>query len=338
MVSKKAATIRDVSKAAGVSVATVSRVINNTGNVKKHAQDKVLDALKELNYKPNIAARRLKTNKSSIIFYLAPEMSNPYFSEIYDGVKSIANENGYTTFMNEVSDVKKALHTTITHGVDGVIIDALYMNKTADELKASNIPYIITNAPAQLEIENAVKIDLFKATTEVISYLQFMGHREIGLITYRPKKHTIRERLRAFLEYAERYNIEDYKSCIVEDISSTNQCRDGFEAMNLLMNRMPNLTAVIVLNDATALGAVSAITQRGFSIPNDISIVSFDNTNLSKYSNPPISSVNIPKYKQGQIAARMLLEQLQNKNTEGYSVTMQTNIIKRKSVADLRLM
>jgi LacI family transcriptional regulator len=195
-------TIREVSKLAGVSNSTVSRVLNKNNPVNPELRERVLKAVKTLSYKPNLAARTLKTRKSHSIYYVVPEIANPYFTEIYSGIQKVTEKRDYVSFLYETVNTQRVIHALIMRGADGIIFDAEYRGDSKEDLDVAGIPYVQTNTPAQYPDKNSVKIDIFKATLDTIAYLKSMGHTVIGLITYKEKDHPIRERYRAFCHYA----------------------------------------------------------------------------------------------------------------------------------------
>jgi len=332
---KESITIHDVGKKAQVSPSTVSRVINNTTRVSPKRRDQVLRAITELGYKTNIAARTLKTNKSLSIVCVVPEYSNPYFTEIYRGIQTEMNTNGYVTFLYEGTDAKNVINNMIMRGVDGVIFDAIYRKVMKTALTEAGIPFVQINTPAQYSGQNCIRIDIFNATLKIIDYLRLMGHTKIGLITYKANNFPIREKFRAFKYYAETKNIANYRDCISEQEFSSVKATQGYAAMKDFINRGIDLTAIIALNDFVALGAISAAIEYGLKVPHDISIIGFDNSEVAQHSNPPLTTVNIPTFKQGEIAAQMLIELMNSERAEPYSVELHTELIIRKSVKNL---
>ncbi len=326
-------TIWEVSKLAGVSISTVSRVLNDNNLVNLELKDRVLKAVAALSYKPNLAARTLKTRKSNSIYYVVPEIANPYFTEIYSGIQMASEKKGYVSFLYETVNVQRVIQALIMRGADGIVFDAVYRGDSKEDLEAAGIPYVQTNTPAQLPDQNSVKIDIFQATLDVIAYLRSMGHAAIGLISYREKDHPLRERYRAFRHYAQKEGIPDLESYVSRQSFRAHKSADGYEGMKDLLERKKGITAVIALNDLTAIGAIAAAADLGYRVPEDVSIVGFDNTEIAKYSNPPLTTVNIPTVRQGEIATNMLFERIENRQAEPYSVELHTELIIRKSVS-----
>ncbi|WP_455382925.1 LacI family DNA-binding transcriptional regulator [Salinispira pacifica] len=332
---KKTVTIHDVSERAGVSLSTVSRVLNDTTPVRPALRDRVLRAVDELGYTPNLAARTLKTNRSHSIVFMVPEISNPYFTETYRGIRSVAAERGYVSFLYEADDVEKVLQTIITRGADGVVLDAIYREASKEALVSAGIPFVQTNTPVDHADErHCIRINLYGATLSMIDYLHSMGHRRIGLITYMQKGFPLRERLRAFRAYAAGNGLRHPERYIAETVG-VDKFAGGFQGIQTLLSRNPDITAVICMNDLVALGAIAGAESAGKHVPADISIVGFDNTSIAQYTNPPLTTTNIPTIRQGEIAARMLFELMEHPSADPYSVEIHTEIVVRDSVRRL---
>ena len=333
---KNAVTIHDVSQRAGVSLSTVSRVLNANATVNPQMRERVLQAVQELGYRPNLAARALKTNRSRLIVYLVPEISNPYYTEIYRGIHSVADEHGYITLIYETIDENAAIQHILTRGADGVVIDALYGQTSKKKLLRANIPFVQTNAPAaQNTDESSVGVDVFGATFKVLDYLRDAGHRRIGLITSRPTDGVMDERERALRAYAAEHGLGDPSPDIARTVEPQEKYGSGFRGMRELLGRGLNLTAVVALNDQVATGAIAGAFSLGVKVPDDLSVVGFDNAPFAEFTNPPLTTVNLPTFKQGEIAVKMLLDLMDKPDEPRYSVQLQTELVIRGSVRNL---
>lgn len=324
--------MRDVSERAGVSLSTVSRVLNDHATVDPRMRERVLLAVEELGYRPNMAARTLKTSRSRLIVFLVPEISNPYYTETYRGINAVAERRGYITLMYEATVDGSALRHILTRGADGVVIDAFYEEGFKKELAKAGIPFVQTNAPATMSSEyGAVRVDVFGATLEVLEYLSSLGHQSIGIIDSRARGGVLDERERAFRQYAGQRGISDPKPYVVRSVETYNKYRGGYVGMQELLRRNTEITAVLTLNDLVAVGAVAGARSAGLDVPGDISIVGFDNADIAQFSNPPLTTIDIPTVKQGEIAANMLFDLIHNPGEPHYSVHLQTKLIIRES-------
>ncbi len=330
---KNAVTIHDVSERAGVSLSTVSRVLNDRSTVNPNMRERVLQAVQELDYRPNLAAQTLKTSRSRLIVFLIPEISNPYYTEIYRGIHSVAEERGYVTLVYETTDAREAVHTVIRRGADGVVIDAFYPSDSKEELLRAGIPFVQTNAPATLSSDRStIRVDVYGATIEVIEYLRGMGHRSIGLIAGNAPGYPMDERERAFRAHAASHGTANPDPFIAGPVGIQEKYRKGYDGMRELLARGVGISAVITLNDLVAVGAIAGAESMGRSVPDDVSIVGFDNADISQYTNPPLTTVSIPTLEQGEIAAKMLFGLIEEPGAEPYSVEVRTELIIRESV------
>jgi LacI family transcriptional regulator len=330
---KNAVTIHNVSRRAGVSLSTVSRVLNDHASVNAEMRERVLEAVKELGYRPNLAARTLKTNRSRLIVFLVPEISNPYYTETYRGIHSVVDGRGYITLIYETIDEKAAIQHILTRGADGVVFDSFYGKTSKERLIRSGVPFVRTNAPATpCTDESSVQVDVFGATLQVLSYLRAQGHERIGLIESDLGRGAMDERERAFRAYVTSREIEDPSPFIVRSVVPQEKYQGGYLGIRELVRRKLDLTAVVAHNDLVAVGAIAGARALGLTVPKDLSVVGFDNAAFAEYSNPALTTVNIPTFKQGEIAAKMLLELMDEPDEPRYCVQLQTELVLRDSV------
>lgn len=333
---KNAVTMHDVSARAGVSLSTVSRVLNDHATVNPEMRDRVLRAIEELGYRPNLAARTLKTNRSKLIVFLIPEISNPYYTETYRGIHSVAEKQGYATLIYEATDLDAAVRQMLMRDADGVVIDAFYGKRSKEALAREGIPFVQTNAPATLTSdESSIRVDVYGATLELLRYLRSMGHQSIGIIDTYIRNGAIDERERAFRAYGAEEGISDPKRFIVRSVEPQEKYSGGYTGMRELIRRRVGVTATICHNDLVAVGAIAGARSLGLEVPRDLSIAGFDNARFSQYTTPPLTTVNIPTVKQGEIAAKMLIDLIDAPSEPRYSVQLQTELIVRESIARL---
>lgn len=211
-----------------------------------------------------------------------------------------------------------------------------YGNELKEECASAGIPFIQTNAPVSPSpAGRSVKVHVFGATLEVLSYLRSMGHRSITIIDSETRYGFIDERERAFRRYAADHDIEDPSPYVIHSIEAQDKYGGGYREMRELLARDIGITAALMLNDLVAVGAVAGARSLGLEVPRGISIVGFDNADIAQYANPPLTTVGIPTVKQGEIAVRMLIDLIRNPGEPGYSVQLQTQLIIRDSVRQL---
>ncbi|HYH02409.1 MAG TPA: LacI family DNA-binding transcriptional regulator [Bacillota bacterium] len=331
--------IVDVAKRAGVSITTVSRIINNVAYpVSATAREKVLKAIEELNYSPNKAAQRLKKSSSDILGLIVRDITDSYFGEITKGVTERANQLGYLSFicntgrnpLNELS-----YHELLwQHRVKGIILtgggldQSDYKQKLAKQL-ARHQKYglkIVSLAPQGMDVPY-VMINNFEAGKSITEYLVVKGHRKIGFISGPKKVFTSMERLKGYQYVLSSNNIVYDEAYITHsDFSQTS----GYEACIELLSKVTGLTAICFANDNIAVGAMSAIKEKGYRIPEDISVISIGDTPEAKYADPPLTTLAVPRYKMGEMAVDFIVEERKNVN-----ITLDTHIIERKSIKNL---
>ncbi|HEX3021352.1 MAG TPA: LacI family DNA-binding transcriptional regulator [Lachnospiraceae bacterium] len=300
MDSRKPITIYDIAKEAGVSVSTVSRVLTNNARVSKAKKEKVEQLIKKYDYMPNALARGLSETRSNVIGIISPDVRNPFYATLFVECEKAANEYGYRVLLcnslsrNEIEDlhlenlVGQRVDAVIQSGgrVDELISDSKYVDKV--NRVANKIPVIITGKLDGADCYQ-VNIDEGKAMEVMLEYLISEGHRKIALIGGRKDvKGTVDKRFR-YKQVLSRYGIEYKEEYDIEGLMYDDTA--GYEGMNQLF-KLPKLPSVVMaINDYTAVGIIRAITEKGLSIPNDISVVSFDNTYLSDLTIPRLTGV-----------------------------------------------
>lgn len=328
--------IVDVAKRAGVSVTTVSRVINNVDYpIASKTRERVLKAIDELQYTPNSAAQGLKRKFSNIIGLIVRDISDSYFGEIANGVTNRASQLGYLSFVcntgRNPEDELKYHDILWQHRVKGIIMagggldQPNYKRKLENQL-VRHAKYglkIVSLAPQGIEIPY-VKINDFKAGKKVTEYMIERGHTKIGFIGGPEKVFTSIERLEGFKAALGDAGIKyDKKYIGTSDFSQ----KGGYEACNLLISKIKDLTAICCANDNIAIGAMSAIREHGFSIPKDISIISIGDMKEARYTNPSLTTLQIPHYEMGQMAVDAITQW-----KDKVEITLNTSILERDSV------
>lgn len=300
MDSKKIITIYDIAKEAGVSTATVSRVLTNSAKVSQEKKEKIEALIEKYEFKPNAMARGLSETKSKIIGIIAADIRNPFYATLFVECEREANNLGYTVLLcnslgeNELEDrhlqklFGQRVEAIVQMGgrVDELVSDSNYVEHV--NKIASRIPVVITG-----KLDGSacyqVNIDEGQAMEKIMEYLISLGHRKIALVGGRKNvKSTVEKRSR-YKELLGRYNMEFNENYIVEGLKYDNE--SGYDCMNRLFEVQDLPSAVIAINDFTAVGIIRAITERGLSIPKNISVASFDNTYISEVTIPKLTAI-----------------------------------------------
>jgi LacI family transcriptional regulator len=304
--------IKDVAKKAGVSVTTVSHVINKTRFVSEELQAKVKDAMKELDFHPNLMAGSLRRKKTSTIGLIVPDNSNQLFAELSKEVEDILFRSGYSVVLcNSAYDFKRELahiSTLRSKSVDGMIIvpttqQVEYINRMVE----SNLPVVVMDRMLPEAKADIVLIDNFQGTHDATEYLIKLGHSSIGYID-RPfdLPHSV-DRLMGYKKALEENGLDFQEDLIVRGGFNYG---DGAKAMNFLLDRKPVPTAVLAFNDITALGAMRRVQDSGLRVPEDVSVVGFDDIPQSAYTFPRLTTVHFPRKRMAEAACKLLFRRI----------------------------
>lgn len=320
------ATIYDVAKSSGYSITTVSKVLNNYPNVSKKATVKVMAAVKELGYIPYSSARTLATKKSNMIGVVFSEamdvgMTHPFFSEVIEGFKKQVELYHYDLlFVSRNIASHQNYHDHLRHrGVDGVIV--LNLHSEDEEMKlfsGSNLPAVFIDT--HIENANIVHSDNLLGSSLAIDYLYGLGHRKIAHISGSSTTFTGAERVKGFNRAIERYKLNIPHDYHVD--GGYFSYDGGRAAMMKLLAHPDRPTAIFVSGDEMAVGAIKAAKELGVRIPEDISIIGFDDIALAKHLEPSLTTIMQDKDLIGRRAATLLLNEI-----NGLPVGNRTNIV-----------
>lgn len=323
------ATRNDVARLAGVSTATVSRVVNNNPSVSPDAKKRVLAAIRELNYVPNVIAKSLRTKLSYTIAFVVHDVTNPFFGEIFRGICDAAAENDYFALIYQYIDSVDYFIKILQKSPDAIITFSNLSDEVKTLLLERNVPvFYLGKVPKKGTFAGYITFDFEDAAYKMVKYLYEKGHREIALIgrSQETNNHIQEGYKRAFSDLGLTYN-EDAVECFD---SYKFLVTTGYDCMKRLLGKKRLPTAVVCNSDWIAVGAVNAIFESGLRVPEDISVVGFDDLPVSAYLNPPLTTAKTEGYEEGRLACSMLIEYLQGKSIS--PVKLKCKIIERKSV------
>ena len=327
------ATIYEVSKLAGVSLATVSRVMNNSGRVSPKTRKKVLLAMKSLNYQPNTIAQSLASRRSNCVGVLVSELHGPIFGALVSSIEEELRLAGkFTIFAVGHSDEvkeKEGINFLISRNCDALI---LHLEAIADdyllEQKNSVIPFVIINRNVQGLEGNCISLNNEQGGYEATKLLLDLGHRDIayisGPVTWGDSSARLAGHKRALAEF----NINFDEQLTIE---GDYLVLGGNRAMKQLFERGIQFSAVICANDEMAVGALDVIRERGLSIPDDISVVGYDNVRWAPFLSPKLTTVNNPIRDMGRMAARWVLKNVYNEDELTIQTIFEPEIVPRES-------
>jgi LacI family transcriptional regulator len=305
-------TIKDVARVAGVSHMTVSRVINGSPEVASETQLRVEQAIRDLDYAPNILARGLVRQTSEVIGLLVSDIRNPFIAEVAEAVHRVADDAGYVVNMSVTDyDAHREIHavnTLVARQVAGLIFTR--PNRGASDkrivaLAEQGVPVVTLGRELPHPTISTVSTDVYDGAYQATRHLLDLGHQRLGFITGSPRVgigHPKVQGCRAAL--AECGLTLDPDLIVESDLS----VRDGYLAMQLLLRRGLLPTAVVAVTDAVAIGAMGAIAAAGRRIPEDISVVGFNDIPYAASVHPPLTTVREPMYELGRLATRVLLD------------------------------
>jgi LacI family transcriptional regulator len=338
---KRAPTLADVARIAGVVPMTASRAINNSGYVRQEVRDRVLEAARRIGYRPNLLARTLRGRGLQAIGIVLPDIANPFSAELVQGMNTVLVPAGYAVFLatahRSVEQEKANLMAFVDHRVDGLLVatrGTQIGNEAIAEIARRGIPIVTVGRPLDRPRVDCVTADHQKGAREAVNHLIGLGHSRIAFLGIAPRDSN---RLRRFQGYAEALAAagipvrEDY---IVGPAGGPDFATqdDGYAGLLQLAALQRPPTAIFARNDYTAIGVLRAAHELGISVPQQLALTGFDNIPLSAYTTPPLTTVEQPIRAQGECAARFLLERIEGKvQGERREVSMECRLIVRAS-------
>ncbi|PAE26596.1 LacI family DNA-binding transcriptional regulator [Bacillus sp. 7894-2] len=330
-------TIKDVAKKANVSIATVSRILNGQGGYSEKTKSKVLKVIEELGYQPNAVARGLINKRTHTIGVLFPKLSSSLVTDLLDGIEKAANDNGSSVIVCHTESngekTMKYLQLLIEKRVDGIIFASeILKDEYYQFVTKTRMPMILLSTESYAYPVPFVKVNDFHAAYAAAKYLIEKGHTRIGMISGN-KDDIIAgiPRIEGFKKALSDHNIPLDSENIVFSRGFTFPY--GVEGLKRLVKQFPDVTAIFAASDEMAIGALSAAYQMGINIPDDISVIGYDNLNLAEMSTPPLTTVGQPLAKMGEAAAEMLFSILETGDTPESRI-MPHKIIERMSVKE----
>ncbi|MDW7675683.1 MAG: LacI family DNA-binding transcriptional regulator [Bacillota bacterium] len=327
-------TIKDVAKRAGVNASTVSRALSGKVVVNKETKEKILAAVKELNYQPNAFAKGLKEGKSNTVGLIVPNIRDLVFPAAIRGISDVLEQHGYTLIL---CNTDESIETEMMHVenlrnrlVDGLIFStARKESKHLLELKENGFPVVLLLRHLEDEID-AVIIDNFKGGYDATSFLIQQGHRNIAIVNGNMNLSLYQERFEGYKAALKDAGLKVNKDLVIDDIKSW-EC--SYQAVSTLMTSGNMPDAIFATSDPKALGVIRALKDKGFSVPADISVIGFDNIDMAEVIDPPLTTVAQPFYDAGLLAAKRLIKLMNSKRKLKPVVEkLEANLLVRSSV------
>lgn len=317
-------TIKEVAREAGVSIATVSRVINDSGPVGDDTREKILDVARRLRYTPHGAARSLITSKTNTLGVMLPDLYGEFFSEVIRGIDQAAREFGYHVLLssshNDTDEIEAAMKA-MRGRVDGLIV--MYPDINARILKSSlseTMPLVLLNCDIEGDAFVSINIDNYSGAYAMVRHLIDGGHRRIAIIKGSSRNFDAAERLRGYraaVREGEEGHNGDGERCDEMEFTGDFTEAAGFSAAEAILELDPRPTAIFAANDSMAIGALSAVRRQKLRVPDDVAIAGFDDIPMAGYINPPLTSVHVPIYDLGVRAITRLIDAVSGECDDG---------------------
>ena len=336
---KKKTSIKDIARAADVSISTVSHVINKSKYVSEETQKKVKKAISKLNYRPNIIARSLRTRRTRTVGVLLPDIAQPFFAQVVRGMEQAAKERKYTLVLGctfyDLEEENKQIESLVDQSIDGLIFFCGYDSYShIKEVQDNHVPVVVVDREISDKSIPSVLIDNTLAMQSAVEYLIERGHREIGYITFPfDNQTTIKRRYDGYINALKRNNIKvNTDFIVIDDSMRLNELQATYDIMKEKIegNMLP--TAYAVLADFLAIGLIKALKDLDYRVPDDISVIGFNNESICEFSDPPLTTVKQPKKMMGYTAVNLLLDIIEGKDISDKNIFLPTSIIERKTV------
>ncbi|HWC99384.1 MAG TPA: LacI family DNA-binding transcriptional regulator [Candidatus Sulfopaludibacter sp.] len=299
--------LEQVARRAKVSTATVSRVLNNASLVKSSTRARVMKAIEELKYHPNLHARSLAGGKSRTIGVIVSNLENPFFFDIYKTIEADAHANGYEVLMANTDYRSEQLVTSIrlmigrrVAGLAAIVSEMA--PELIEELNDSRTPVVFYDVGTPRQNITNIRVDYRRGIEKLVDYLHSLGHRRLGFIGHHAILGPINERMKAVMDAVARI-----PSLEVRSAADADTLEGGRLATRALLASGFHPTALVCVNDITAVGALRELRESGIRVPQDISVTGFDNVKLSEFCYPALTTVHIPRDRVGHIISGCLM-------------------------------
>lgn len=331
--------LKAVAEHSKVSIATVSRVINNDPKVSKETVLKVQASIAALEYKPNRVAQRLRSSKSKtkLLGLIIPDIQNPFFVDVVRGVEDYAYQNNFAVMIGNFGqdEKKEKLYLDIfqSENIDGLIVAPIHgKDKGIENLVKKDIPVVcIDRGLTEIDVD-VVKVDNELGAFNAIDHLLNGGHKRIAFISGNFKIPTYIERMAGYKKALEKHGVSFDESLI---FARNTDYKSGFEIANKILELEERPTAIFSGNNLLTLGALEAIHAKNIRIPEEISIIGFDDMPWSISLNPPLTAVRQPGFDMGRKAAEMLYERIVNPGKKKENIILKTELMLRKSTTQI---
>lgn len=318
-------TLADISRTAGVSVTTVSKVLTGKAGsfgISKKTQDKIWRVARELNYAPDLHARYLRSGRSNQIGIVVAHFNDPWYGQVIHGLENSLERNNYGFLINSVEEDPGKLALRINHmrsnRVEGLIVVGSRMELSAslaEMLREAAIPVILINRRSQWSWISSIVFDHVHTGLIATKHLIELGHRHIGMLLGPPNDLGNDARVSGYRTalHAAGFGSDDEDFEYAEPHGGFDSWRNGFEALTRLLHRRPGLTSVVAFDDSVAIGALRAAHEVGRRVPDHLSIVGVDDSPPAEFTTPPLTTVQLPTARVGEVAGAQIVEMVSDR-------------------------
>ncbi|MBE6583894.1 MAG: LacI family transcriptional regulator [Ruminococcaceae bacterium] len=316
-------TLKDIAEELNISTNAVSRALRNMPDIGLETTKLVHETAQKLGYRKNLAASYLKTARSMTLGIIVPDVCNPVFSYMYKGIEKVCSKMGYTLMLSNSSESAEKelsrIDSMIAHGVDGVfIVPGVQSSKYYEQLDAAHVPYVILQRKSNSKPANFVQSDDYEGGYLAAKHLYELGHRRFLLVLASVYVSSAQDRRNGFVAYLKEQDLSESAIQIIECDASRDS---GYEVTREWLEQQPDhkhldATAIFCFSDYVTCGVYTALAEYGLSVPDDISVVGYDNNEYSGMISPALTTVDLLPYDIGKHAARLMLDILQSEQTQ----------------------
>jgi LacI family transcriptional regulator len=325
-------TIYTVAQQAGVSTATVSRVLNNSPRVKGETRAKVLNAMEELGYQPSASARGLALSSTETIALIFPQVSGPFFSEVIQGAEAEAHQHHYHLLIYGVRDIQgnDQLLRFLSSKVDGMILATRWVNEAyVSSLQRRRMPFVLLGQEIDGIVADSIRPSNRNGACQVMTHLiQHHGYRRIAFVGSGQDQAHSRARYGGYCQALQATGLQEDASLIVQGEFDE---ASGYRAMTHLLDLAAPPQAVFFANDQMAIGALAAAREKQVRVPDDIAIAGFDDIEAAAYVQPPLTTVRQAIREQGELAVQLLLQRMEHPDARAETLVLPTELVIRRS-------
>jgi LacI family transcriptional regulator len=326
--------MKEIAKRAGVSIRTVSRVVNGQGEISEATTSRIQSIIDELGYRPNQMARGLVSNRTNSLGYVITNLLNPFYAEVAEGILDTSRTQNYqmllSSYRNSVREQRHILESLVAQGVDGIIVFPM-RESIADLLEFADTfsPIVVLNHDLKHPNISVVNNDVFSGGRMVVEHFVKRGHKRIGMINAaRSIKHIREQGFRATMK---EFGLVCPEDMIIPGDDDESDVAGGIRAATELLSRHPETTAIFCYNDLIAIGAMQAAQALGRKVPDDLAIIGCDDIFMGEIVSPKLTTIRVNKNRMGSVAVQLLLSMLNDETSAGQSALLDVELIVRGS-------